>query len=55
MGRYFARIVVKKLIKKGINVYNAKVLCLGMTFKENVPDIRNSRVIDIVTNYNRSP
>jgi UDP-N-acetyl-D-glucosamine/UDP-N-acetyl-D-galactosamine dehydrogenase len=48
MGRYFARIVVKKLIHKGINVNNARVLCLGMTFKENVPDIRNSRVIDIV-------
>lgn len=48
MGRYFARIVVKMLIKKGINVKNARVLCLGMTFKENVPDIRNSRVIDIV-------
>jgi UDP-N-acetyl-D-galactosamine dehydrogenase len=48
MGRYFARQVVKQLIKNKIELSRARVLVLGFTFKENVPDIRNSRVIDIV-------
>ncbi len=48
MGRYFARQVVKRLIKNKIALSKARVLVLGFTFKENVPDIRNSRVIDIV-------
>ncbi len=48
MGRYVAGQVVKLLIRKGLPVKGAQVLVLGLTFKENVPDIRNSRVLDIV-------
>ena len=48
MGRYFGREIVKLMLRKGINVRDAKVLMLGIAFKENVPDIRNSRVIDII-------
>jgi UDP-N-acetyl-D-galactosamine dehydrogenase len=48
MGKYIATEVVKKIIKAGKNVLNSKVLVLGATFKENVSDIRNSKVADIV-------
>jgi UDP-N-acetyl-D-glucosamine/UDP-N-acetyl-D-galactosamine dehydrogenase len=48
MGRYIARTTVKKMIQNGIDVTRAKVGVLGVTFKENCPDIRNSRVFDIV-------
>jgi UDP-N-acetyl-D-galactosamine dehydrogenase len=48
MGRYFARELIKKMIGKSMQVRDARVLVLGLAFKENVPDIRNSRVIDIV-------
>ncbi|NLW30375.1 MAG: nucleotide sugar dehydrogenase [Fibrobacter sp.] len=48
MGRYFARELIKKMIHKKLNVMEGKVLVLGITFKENVPDIRNSKVIDII-------
>jgi UDP-N-acetyl-D-glucosamine/UDP-N-acetyl-D-galactosamine dehydrogenase len=48
MGKYVAENTVKKLISAGKAVKGARVLVLGLTFKENVPDIRNSRVIDIV-------
>ncbi|MBU4443732.1 MAG: nucleotide sugar dehydrogenase [Candidatus Marinimicrobia bacterium] len=48
MGNYVAGQVVKLMIKKGHTVAGAKVLVLGITFKENCPDIRNSRVIDVV-------
>ena len=48
MGRYAARNVVRLMLKNGINVANATVGVLGMTFKENCPDVRNSKVIDIV-------
>jgi UDP-N-acetyl-D-galactosamine dehydrogenase len=47
MGAYIADEVIKQMIKKGVNVKNAKVLILGFTFKENCPDVRNTRVIDI--------
>lgn len=49
MGAYVANQVVKLLIKKHYQIQNTKILVLGMTFKENCPDIRNSRVIDIIT------
>jgi UDP-N-acetyl-D-galactosamine dehydrogenase len=49
MGAFVANKVVKLMIKKGINVNTAKTLILGITFKENCPDIRNSKAIDIVT------
>lgn len=48
MGRYVAEHVVKKLIAAGSAVKDAKVAVLGFTFKENCPDTRNTRVIDIV-------
>jgi len=48
MGAYVASEVVKLLIKGNACVKDAKVLVLGITFKENCPDIRNSRVIDII-------
>jgi UDP-N-acetyl-D-glucosamine/UDP-N-acetyl-D-galactosamine dehydrogenase len=48
MGRYAARNVIRLMLKNGINVANATVGVLGITFKENCPDVRNSRVIDIV-------
>jgi UDP-N-acetyl-D-galactosamine dehydrogenase len=48
MGAYVASEVVKLLIRRNSCVKGAKVLVLGITFKENCPDIRNSRVIDII-------
>jgi UDP-N-acetyl-D-galactosamine dehydrogenase len=48
MGRYFTRELIKKMIHKKLNIMDGKVLVLGITFKENVPDIRNSKVIDII-------
>ena len=48
MGSYVAAEFVKLLVKKDIPVKNARVVVLGITFKENCPDIRNSRVIDII-------
>ena len=48
MGRYAARNVVRLMLKNGINVANATVGVLGITFKENCPDVRNSKVIDII-------
>jgi UDP-N-acetyl-D-galactosamine dehydrogenase len=48
MGRYFGREIVKKMINKGICVKDTRGLVLGITFKENVPDIRNSHVLDIM-------
>ena len=47
MGRYVAGEVVKLMMKRALPVLNARVLLLGITFKENCPDIRNTRVIDI--------
>lgn len=47
MGGYVASQVVKCMIKNQINVCGAKVLMLGITFKENCPDIRNTRVVDV--------
>lgn len=49
MGGYVASEVVKCIIKKGINVSEAKVLMLGITFKENCPDVRNTRIVDVVS------
>ncbi len=48
MGIYVANQVIKLMIKKGQKIEGAKVLVLGITFKENCPDIRNSRVIDVI-------
>lgn len=55
MGKHVAQEVVRLMCKKGIEVVKSKVLIYGITFKENCPDVRNTRVIDIVeefANYN---
>ena len=49
MGKYIANQVIKYLLKKSYTLVNAKVLILGFTFKENCPDVRNTKVIDIYT------
>lgn len=48
MGKYVVESTIKKLITSGVNVKDANVAILGFTFKENTPDTRNTRVIDIV-------
>lgn len=47
MGEYVAQQVIKLMNKKGVLVKDAKILLLGITFKENCPDIRNTKVVDI--------
>jgi len=47
MGKYVATEVIKLMMRKDLKVINAKVLILGFTFKEDCPDVRNTRVIDI--------
>ena len=49
MGKHVAEMTVKKLIQADKAVKGARVLVLGLTFKENVPDIRNSKVVDILS------
>jgi len=49
MGDYVAGRMVKSMLKKRIEVSKSRVLVLGLTFKENCPDLRNTRVIDVVT------
>lgn len=48
MGRYIAKSLVKKLIGMGKAILGARILVMGLTFKENVSDIRNTKVIDII-------
>lgn len=48
MGEYVAHEVIKLMIKKGIQVLGSHILMLGFTFKENCPDVRNTKVIDII-------
>src|SRR5690554_1676329 len=48
MGEYVADQVIKLMLKKGIQVLGSKVLVLGFTFKKNCPDVRNTKVIDII-------
>lgn len=48
MGKYIANEVVKLMIRKNIKVKNSNILILGFTFKENCPDVRNTKIIDIV-------
>ena len=51
MGSYVAQETVKLMIDKGISIKGSNTLVLGITFKENCPDIRNSRVIDIIREF----
>lgn len=48
MGEYVASQIVKNMIKKGIKVNGSEVLMLGMTFKENCPDVRNTKIVDVI-------
>lgn len=48
MGKYVAEQVVKAMIKKNINVNGAEILMLGITFKENCPDVRNTKIVDVI-------
>ena len=47
MGEYVANETIKLMLKKGIQVLNSNILIMGLTFKENCPDVRNTKVIDI--------
>lgn len=47
MGEYVANEVIKLMLKKGIQVLGSKILIMGFTFKENCPDVRNTKVVDI--------
>lgn len=51
MGGYIAKKIVKKMISQGKNILGARVLIMGITFKENVSDIRNSKVADIIREF----
>lgn len=51
MGQYVVSQVVKKMLRKRIHIEDANVLILGLTFKENCPDIRNTRVVDLVHEF----
>ena len=48
MGSYVAGIMVKRMLKKRIHVNGSKILIMGLTFKENCPDVRNTKVVDII-------
>ncbi|MES2417281.1 MAG: nucleotide sugar dehydrogenase [Bacteroidota bacterium] len=48
MGEYVASQVIKTMIKKGLNVNCAEILMLGITFKENCPDVRNTKIVDVI-------
>ncbi|ATI44023.1 Vi polysaccharide biosynthesis protein VipA/TviB (plasmid) [Pacificitalea manganoxidans] len=49
MGAYVAGQMMKAMIRKGITIKGARLLILGLTFKENCPDLRNTRVVDVVS------
>ncbi len=48
MGEYVASQIVKLMIKKGIIINGAEILMLGITFKENCPDVRNTKIVDVI-------
>jgi UDP-N-acetyl-D-glucosamine/UDP-N-acetyl-D-galactosamine dehydrogenase len=48
MGGYVASQIIKLMIKKEINLKNAEVLMLGIAFKENCPDVRNTKIVDVI-------
>lgn len=48
MGKYIAETTIKEMVKKNMIVKDSRVAILGLTFKENCPDVRNTRVIDII-------
>jgi len=48
MGPYISERLIKQMIRKNLQVNGARILVMGLTFKENCPDIRNTRVVDII-------
>ena len=52
MGKYVADRVIKLMLKKAIEVSTSRILVMGLTFKENCPDLRNTKVIDIIREFN---
>ena len=54
MGKFIANEVINLMSNKNIKVQNSNILIMGMTFKENCPDIRNTRVIDIIDELNKN-
>jgi UDP-N-acetyl-D-galactosamine dehydrogenase len=52
MGEYISLQIIKLMLKRDLQVKGAKVLVLGITFKEDCPDIRNTKVVDMITNLN---
>ena len=50
MGNYVASEVIKLFVKNDIEIKNAKILVLGITFKENCPDVRNTKAVDVIQN-----
>ena len=52
MGSYVSNQVAKLMTKKGIHVVDANILIMGFTFKENCPDFRNTRVVDLIAEFN---
>lgn len=48
MGEYVASQIVKLMIKKGVTINGASLLMLGITFKENCPDVRNTKIVDVI-------
>ena len=48
MGTYVASEVIKTMIQKDIKIKGAEILILGITFKENCPDVRNTKVVDVI-------
>lgn len=52
MGEYISLQIIKLMLKHDLQVKGAKVLVLGITFKEDCPDIRNTKVVDMITNLN---
>jgi UDP-N-acetyl-D-glucosamine/UDP-N-acetyl-D-galactosamine dehydrogenase len=53
MGAWVAQQLILKMAERGLSIYSSKVLVLGLTFKENCPDLRNTRVIDVIHELNR--
>jgi UDP-N-acetyl-D-galactosamine dehydrogenase len=48
MGAYVASLMIRAMIKKGVSILGSRILVLGLTFKENCPDLRNTRVVDVI-------
>lgn len=49
MGKVVASEMIKEMLRQGLKIQGAKILVMGLTFKENCPDLRNTRVVDVVT------